>query len=415
MNIDAFFDNANAELSQFETTKPPKRGREKDKDKEGEFNASAWLQKRVENLFLRCSISKKIIKADTGEELSEEEAKTILLTLQAEQPIRSETFWNYMGSSLIIEKNFLLEYLQSCKTSRCVLGDYFDCLELSTQANAPVLKAIFRKWLIGTVAQICEKQFFPNVICPVLIGAIDKGKTSFFKKLTFATEIEKYGTVQRLTRGFDKDTQSTFCNYILICADDLDNSDFKKTSAFRTLISTSTFSFRPPFARNYVSRERIASICGTTNERDIIADPQNNRRIVPIEIEKIDFELLNSITAQEIWASAIDAYNLGETWQLNPEEVAFMQQVSAKFSPTTGVTEFISLFIEPCENTKIGKSTAEFMTSSLLYAKIIVPNPELSKHCSLDSFQKSLREMGFLNTTKRVDGKVTRGYLFNNL
>lgn len=389
-------------------TKPPAKVKD-------DFNSVSFLTERLHGNFWRCSLSRKVFLCENNSELDEEASNTLCLNLKKEAPIKTEDFWMYLNSKYIEERNVIQGFFEGLPTPDTDTMDlYFSCLRLTNQGHYEKLKSIFCKWLIGTIAQVMGKPFFPNIICPVLMGAINLGKTSFFKRLTFENELKPYITVQSLSgTKLDKETQSLFSQYLLICLDDLDRSDFKKSSAFRTLISTDSFSFRPVFARNYVNRARVGSLCGTTNEKDIISDAQNNRRIVPIEIESIDFELLNSVGPDEVWASAYEAYSAGEDWTLDADEVAFIQRTSKEFTKTAGFGDFILQHITPCEKCK----EALFAPASELYAEIISSTPDYAKSFNLERFAGVLKEVGFQYGSKRVQGKAypVKGYYYKTI
>jgi hypothetical protein len=390
----------------------PKQGGENDK-----FNQQSWLIDKLKGQFYMCSISQRLYFAEDNTELDERRAKTFLLNLQRVAPITSEVFWNYLGSDNIPERNVIREYFEQLPGCRDVIGDYFGALKLAEGSNEKLLYSIFRKWLIGAVAQVCKLQFFPNTLIPVLVSPLFLGKTAFFMKLAFdnareaKSEIGRYCSTQRLKGGFDKDTQTIFASMFLAILDDLDKSDFKDSSSVRTLVSAIELYFRAPFAKLFRLVPKICSLCGTTNEKDFISRAKHNRRIVPIEIESIDFEALNKVKASEIWCSAYTAYMKGETWDLTKEEVDYIVALSGGFTQTTGLEEYMAQFIQPC---KKGDKDALFSRSPILYAEYIQQNPTMEKHYSQDKFQTYLRQ-NFEYGAKKIDKQVVRGYWYIKL
>jgi hypothetical protein len=420
--IDNFNEEAEAKARRLTTNKEPKPKKEvkpkaKKESEDEKFNQALWLWEKLQGLFSRCAISGRIYQNDTGEELTEHRANSLLLNLKMEaQALSSETFFTYLNSEEIKERNYVVEYLDSLEFRGDCIKRLYDCLLLKEPSLSEKFYTIFRKWLIGAVAQVWKLQFFPNVLCPILVSPIFTGKTSFFKKLHFGTPLDAYATLQQIG-AFDKDTQTVFAQYFLICADEISKNDLKQNSAFRRLVSAVKFNFRAPYARNFTQKNRIASLCGTTNETDLIVDAENNRRIVPIEITAIDFEELNKIEAHDIWASAVNAYKNEETYDLTIEEVKFIQGISTEYAPVSGLSDFLSSFIRPCEkpaprtqDNELQDKGIYFMSSPEMYAKWVADDAVYSKHYSPDKFALVLKEMGFRYDARKTAGKVKKGY-----
>lgn len=409
---------ANNEPIEKEKPSPKKKARKPKLEGENKkFNQQSWLIEKLEGEFYMCSISQRLYFAKDNTELDERRAKTFLLNLQTGAPISSEVFWNYLGSDNIPERNVIREYLEQLPASRDVIADYFGALKLVEGSNEILLHSIFRKWLIGAVAQVCKLQFFPNTLIPVLVSEVFSGKTSFFMKLAFndsrddKSEIGRYCSTQRLKGGFDKDTQTIFASMFLAILDDLDKTDFKDSSSVRTLVSAIELYFRAPFAKLFRLVPKICSLCGTTNEKDFISRAKQNRRIVPIEIESIDFEALNKVNASDIWSSAYSAYTKGETWDLTKQEVDYIVLLSGGYTQTSGLEEYMAQFIQPC---KKGDKDALFSRSPVLYAEYIQQNPTMERHYSQDKFQTYLRQ-NFEYGAKKIASQVSRGYWYIKL
>ena len=77
---------------------------------------------------------------------------------------------------------------------------------------------------------------------------------------------------------------------------------------------------RRPYERESKTFKRRAILCGTTNEVDILKDVTGNRRILPISVERIEYDRMLSINKTDL---IIEAYNLlqsGFEWILRTEE-----------------------------------------------------------------------------------------------
>jgi hypothetical protein len=401
-----------SEGSLAEKEKPEKKKRQPREAKD-KPNSCGVIVEKLEGVFWRCAISGRIYYTSDNSELTEAQANRVAFNMKKDFGANYEDFWVYLRSDEIEERNPLKEYFEALKPQpQDFMEAYFNTLVLAEPKQHPMLLSIFRKWLIGAVAMIDKRQFFPNLLCPVLISKINTGKTSFFDYLTFGTELDRYAILHRFSGGtiIDKDTESKFAGSLLIKIDDLNKNDFRQQSAFRTLISAKKFDHRPPYGKIFTEKVRIASLCGTANYTDIVNEANNNRRIIPVEIEKIDFEALNKIAAGNVWASAWEHYKEGELWTLTPEEVAFVQRLSGDYTDTGGLGDFVLEKIKPCDS---GDQNAKFGNATFLRDLVLENNNE-GKMYSSDAFGKILKSCGFTYGSKRLNGSPTKGYYYKD-
>jgi len=176
-----------------------------------------------------------------------------------------------------------------------------------------------RKWLLGMVASIYKGNF--NVLLLCLIGAKNTGKTEFFRRL-LPKELKKYFAQSKLDQG--KDSEALMCQKWVILNDELDGISRREAKSFRNFISAEEYTFRPPYMRRNSTFDRLASVAGTSNDRGILTDAQHNRRIIPIEITSMNYDLYNSINKTDLIMEAYWAYHGGESWELNKEEIELL-------------------------------------------------------------------------------------------
>ena len=173
---------------------------------------------------------------------------------------------------------------------------------------------------------------------------------------------------------------------------------------FRNFISQDFYTYRPPYGKQNVTVKRLATVCGTSNEADIINDPENNRRIIPIEITSIDYSLYNSINFDELFAEINSMYKKGETWNLTPDEIGYLDVFAKGYEANSIEREMISTLFSPgdVENpASVSMQTVEIMKEMMEYypaAKLNVI--KLGKELSTLGFKK--RSMREGSTVKKV-------------
>jgi len=132
------------------------------------------------------------------------------------------------------------------------------------------------------------------------------------------------------------------CESILVLADEADGLQYKKEAHnFRSFISKENYTHTPPYGRQNVTRKRLASLCGTTNESDIINDWENNRRIIPIEIDSINHTRYNSIDKNDIMAEAYTLFKSGYDYCLTKKEIDLLRECGENYRQYTSEEDII--------------------------------------------------------------------------
>lgn len=90
----------------------------------------------------------------------------------------------------------------------------------------------------------------------------------------------------------------------------------------------------------------MASVAGTSNDIHIINDWENNRRIVPIELERIHFEAYNSIDKIGVFAEAYSLFKSGFMWELTQDEIRNLDDFSHEFRTISMEEELINEYLQ---------------------------------------------------------------------
>ena len=153
------------------------------------------------------------------------------------------------------------------------MGNYADKVQARLDANL-----FIEKWLLSVVASMHGTY---SVMCLVLCGAQNVGKTRFFRNL-LPDELANFYAESKLDEG--KDAELLMCKKLIICDDEFGGKSKQDAKKFKELISKQVFSVRKPYGRVSEDLPRYAVLCGTSNEEEVLNDPTGNRRILPLNI-----------------------------------------------------------------------------------------------------------------------------------
>ncbi|MGF7218637.1 putative P-loop ATPase [Spirosoma lacussanchae] len=175
---------------------------------------------------------------------------------------------------------------------------------------------IIRKWLLGLISSIFDEH------CPlvlVLTGKKGSGKTEWFRRLLPRELHHKY--FAETTWPVGKDTDMLMCENLITFNDEWKGKTVKDPETLKGYASIDRFTLREPYGKAFVKRRRLALMCGTSNPTQIIADPDNNRKIVAINVTSVNHELYNAVDKTDLLMEAYHAYMAGERHHLTRAEM----------------------------------------------------------------------------------------------
>jgi predicted P-loop ATPase len=198
------------------------------------------------------------------------------------------------------------------------------------------------KWLCGVVGSVYGKH------CPlmlVLTGEIQNtGKTEWLRRLV-PQELIHYYAESKLDAG--KDDEILMTQKLIIMDDEMGGKSKKEVKRLKELTSKQTFSLREPYGRLNVELHRIAVLCGTTNDSDILADPTGNRRIIPIQVTSINQQVYNTIDKTELFYEIYKLYKAGLTWEMDKDDIVYLNSNTFEFNETCLEAELLAKYYEP--------------------------------------------------------------------
>jgi hypothetical protein len=281
---------------------------------------------------------------ESGTELRAERINTIYLHARMffnNPGVTMELLERILYSEMVKDFNPFEDYFQ--RNSHRKQGGQIDAIIRSIKTPTPMADVFIRKWLISIIAAI-DGHPVRSVLS--LVGGQNTGKTEWFRRL-LPDALKKYYAESKMDSG--KDDEILMCQKLIVMDDEMGGKSKQDEKRFKELTSKAVFSLRAPYARHNEDYKRLAVLCGTSNDSNVVNDSTGNTRILPVTVEKIDHDLYNSVSKDELFMELYRAYNSGEQWQLTKTEMESLQEVSREYENIPYERELIAKFYAPYE------------------------------------------------------------------
>jgi predicted P-loop ATPase len=126
--------------------------------------------------------------------------------------------------------------------------------------------------------------------------------------------------------------------------DEMGGKSKQDEKKFKELTSKNYFSLRASYGRYNEDYKRLAILCGTSNDHQLINDSTGNTRILPIDVSFIDHAAYNSIDKDDLFMELHRAYTSGESYQLVETELSILNEVGRSFESIPFERELILKF-----------------------------------------------------------------------
>lgn len=279
---------------------------------------------------------------------------------------------------------------------------YANCIKPNNEYNVWALK----KWLVGSVhnwlSPISETKVSPLtlVLCGQKQGT---GKTSFFRNI-LPKELHKYLIEHRIDAK-DKDSIYNLVKGLIVLDDEFGGLATKDVKDFKKIADSNKIDIRLPYSAFYSKMKRRASLCGTSNEVNILKDITGNRRILPINVESIDYDMMVKINTDDLWREVFKMWREGFDWKIyNAEDINYLNTHTQENIESMPIEELFFNFFD----TKISEKHSERVIlnkGELLNFMNIHTGLNVSKYDINDIFVKNK----FTYKSNRVGAKVKFG------
>jgi putative DNA primase/helicase len=189
-------------------------------------------------------------------------------------------------------------------------------------------ETLMKRWMISAIAAAFRPDGVSAHGVLVLQGDQYLGKTKWFKSLVpDSTRLAQDGWI---LRPDDKDSVKQACSFWLVELGELD-ATFRKSdiAALKSFLTRDRDVLRRAYARRESEYGRRTVFFASVNPREFLHDITGNRRYWTIECEHIDHS--HNLDMQQVWAEFYQMYEAGETWFLQPDEMAKLNEANTEF------------------------------------------------------------------------------------
>lgn len=219
--------------------------------------------------------------------------------------------------------NPLNEFFSNKEFKKGNIDLYAKCINPQSDYNVWA----FKKWLVGSVHNWISPQHETKVSPLTLVLCGQKqgtGKTSFFRNL-LPKDLQRYLIEHRIDAK-DKDSIYNLVKGLIVLDDEFGGLATKDVKDFKKIADANQIDIRLPYSAFYSKMKRKASLCGTSNETDILKDITGNRRILPLNVESIDYDTMIKINTDDLWREVFDLWRNDFDWKIyNSEDIKYLQ------------------------------------------------------------------------------------------
>ena len=243
----------------------------------------------------------KLDLKDHGFKITDKDFTSILNSREIKKIDSLKIFFNQIESNKWDGKDRIEDLIRAVKLS----GDFNTNLFL------------IKKWLCTTygfamrgIDPKTPETVYSRVVFILYSEQRGFGKTEFFRKIGLMGAIEKstglVGTEMyaETTGELPKDERNFEINLIskmIYLFDDINNLLIKGEGKLRSIISSQVVSKRTLYKDTNENLKRRSTFAGTTNYNELLRNAKENRYMIFTIVEKMDFELLNSIDIMQLW------------------------------------------------------------------------------------------------------------------
>jgi predicted P-loop ATPase len=205
-------------------------------------------------------------------------------------------------------------------------------------------------WLLSVVASAYgHHSALVLVFCGPKQGT---GKTHWFRYL-LPKELRYLYAESKMDAG--KDDEILMCGKIIINDDEYGGKSKKEEKRLKELTSKEYINVREPYGRVSTDLKRLAVLCGTSNETQILSDPTGNRRILGILVEYINHDMYNSCDKVGLWRELFCMYQMGANFKILGDDILKLNQSTEMFKLSTPEEDLIHKKLTPGSATSFGE------------------------------------------------------------
>ena len=343
-----------------------------------------------------------------GKIIEELDYNTLYIDLKKhfDKEIPRTRFEETIKSNYIKTINPILEFIEANKDRHPVgmFERWLDCMELKNKSiDRSVLIKYLKKWYVGMIAQALGYEFPNEFFLTLLSVEQGLGKTTLLRNYTLPRELHGYRKEHSLS--FDDDFKVLMSQALLIVDDEMDGRSYEQDKTFKTVLSTKELTMRRKYDRRISTIKRRCSFAGSGNNLFVVRE-QQNRRIIPLEIEKIHFDKLADIDYTDLFMEAYNILVNGFRYSYQQDNKQELKHIYLDYVQYSDVD---LIFDEYVQKPEIVGDT--FLITNLdLVNALLGKFPHASKRINVLVIGKLMAENGF-ETIRKGKKRVTCYYI----
>jgi hypothetical protein len=256
------------------------------------------------------------------------------------------------------------------------------------------LDIFLKKWLLGIISSMHGTY---SILILVLTGGQRAGKTKFFRNI-LPDELMGFYAESKLDEG--KDSEILMTKKLIILDDEFGGKSKQDSKRLKELSSKQWFNLRRPFGRTSEDLRRLAVLCGTSNDEEIINDPTGNRRIIPINVIDIDHEKMQEINMIDLFIEIYHEWVKDkESFMLSKDEIEILNNCTTLNEQPSPEEEMILKYFIPAEN--LGGNAIALTNTEI---KAYIEEKHHSIRLNPYKLGLTLKKLGFEKQNKKMHG-----------
>ena len=284
---------------------------------------------------------------NNGEPLLEEDLNTMYLESVKVMPKAKDSIFNKLIQSNFITKyNPLLDFISQNSNITTTGNISKICSSIQTQ-DKTYAEYFLTKWLVSIIATI-HGQHSPLML--IFQGPQNAGKT-WFERNIFPEPLQNY--IGEVSPGMkDVDFYLLMCQKLIIIDDECGGKSKKDDLHQKALLDKARFDVRKPYGKGNVTVQRLAMMCGNTNEKDILTDLTGNRRYLIIDFQSYNWEIFNSVDKTDLLMECYHLYKSGYNFRLTKDDIEYLNKYDHKYTTPSSARELIQKYFSPTTEQK---------------------------------------------------------------
>ena len=326
--------------------------------------------------------------------------------------ITSSDVMTVLKSDLVPKVHPLRDYVESLKPYTPDQPDWIDMVARQVKVKPSgeeargeeLWRECFKRWFVAMVTSWMKDEVV-NHTCLILVGRQGCYKSSFLESL-IPPHLRGYSCKMPISSQLSKDERLRIAEFGMINLDELDCLSAREMSMLKSLMTATDVNERAAYAYTKERRMRLASFCGSTNNREFLSDLSGSRRWLPFEVESIQNPFHTTLPYDLMYAQAKYLAESGTfTYWFDSDEIAVLEQHNEEFRSRAGEEELLPiLFDTPAE----GKG--EFMTTAQISERLVTYGG-IKKPMALNQLGKVLGKVGYKSVRRFIGGSQVRGWL----